>query len=151
MLSSCIAASSGSIRTRTLCWPDRTGITCDRLPCAEAVGIKPNLFTYGAGDFARVDEITVYPYGDLRVVEAVLQPQIQGGILCGKRGVHRHEHGGGQEQAQYNPSFDRHTHRPLACMVVEQRGFGVKLCEVLSIHGVVYFRPQEHSAPVTKV
>ena len=44
MLPSCIAASSGSIRTRTLCWPERTGITCDRLPCAEAVGINPNLF-----------------------------------------------------------------------------------------------------------
>src|SRR5947208_1872807 len=32
MLSSCIVASSGSIRIRILCWPERTGIICDRLP-----------------------------------------------------------------------------------------------------------------------
>ena len=34
----------GSIRTRTLCGPDRTGIISDKLPCTESVGIKPNLF-----------------------------------------------------------------------------------------------------------
>jgi hypothetical protein len=44
MPSSCIVASSGSIRTRTLCWPERTGIISDKLPCTESVGIKPNLF-----------------------------------------------------------------------------------------------------------
>ena len=37
-------ASSGSILRRILCWPERTGIICDKLPCAESVGIKPNLF-----------------------------------------------------------------------------------------------------------
>src|SRR5690349_7997934 len=42
--SSCIAASSGSIRTRTLCGPERTGIISDRLPCTASVGINPNLF-----------------------------------------------------------------------------------------------------------
>jgi hypothetical protein len=36
-------------------------------------------------------------------------------------------------------------------VVVEQRRFGVKLCEVFWMHGVVYFRPERHSAPVTKV
>src|SRR6516225_3512912 len=44
VLSSCIVASSGSMRTRTLCCPERTGIISDRLPCTESVGIKPNLF-----------------------------------------------------------------------------------------------------------
>src|SRR5260370_4671316 len=68
---------------------------------------------------------------------------MQGGVLCGQRGVHRHEQGGDQEQAQYNPSFDGQTHGPVACVVIEPRSFGLKLDEVLSIHGVVYFRPGE--------
>ncbi len=76
-------------------------------------------------------------------MEAVLQPQMQGGVLCGQRGVHRHEQGGGQEQPQYNPSFDRQTDRPQAYVVIEQRSFDLKLGEVLSNHGVVYFRSEE--------
>src|SRR5437879_11190571 len=60
---------------------------------------------------------------------------MQAGILCGQRGVNRHEQGGDQEQPKYNPSLDRYTCGPLACLLVEQRRLGAKLCYVFPVHG----------------
>jgi len=64
---------------------------------------------WGTVDFTRVGELAIHPDLDLRGVEAVLQFQVQTGILCHQRGAHRHEQGGDQEQPKYNPSHDRYT------------------------------------------
>jgi hypothetical protein len=87
----------------------------------------------GTGDFTRIGEVAIHPDQELRVVEAVLQLQVQAGILCSQRGMHRHEQGGDQEQPKYNPSLDRYTCGPLACVLAEQRRLGAKLCYVFPV------------------
>src|SRR5215469_15071350 len=63
----------------------------------------------GTRHAARIGEVAVHPYRDLRAVKSVLYLQMQAGILFSNGGVYRHENCGEQEETEHEATFHRKT------------------------------------------